>query len=40
MELRQALLGPIVGHLMVNLVQLRRLADARGDDTAYLVPDD
>jgi uncharacterized protein len=40
MELRQALLGPIVGHLLVNLVQLRRLADARGDDTAGLLPDD
>jgi hypothetical protein len=40
MELRQALLGPIVGHLMVNLVQLRRLSDARGDDTAYLIPEE
>jgi membrane protease YdiL (CAAX protease family) len=40
MELRQALLGPIVGHLIVNLVQLRRLADARGDDTVGLLPDD
>ena len=40
MELRQALLGPIVGHLLVNLVQLRRLADLRGDDTAGLFPDE
>lgn len=40
MELRQALLGPIVGHLLVNLVQLRRLSDLRGDDTAGLFPDE
>jgi len=40
MEARQALAGPIVGHLMVNLVQLRRLADVRGEDTAYLLPDE
>jgi uncharacterized protein len=40
MELRQALVGPIVGHLMVNLVQLRRLSEAHGDDTAYLIPDE
>lgn len=40
MNERQALLGPIVGHLLVNLVQLRRLADLRGGDTAGLLPDD
>jgi len=37
---RQALLGPIVGHLVVNLVQLHRLAGTRRDDTVGLFPDD
>jgi len=39
-ELRQALLGPIVGHLVVNLVQLHRLAGTRRDDTVGLLPDE
>lgn len=39
-ELRQALLGPIVGHLVVNLVQLRRLADAGEGDSAGRLPDE
>jgi len=39
-EWRQALLGPIVGHLLVNLVQLHRLAGSRRDDTAGLLPDE
>jgi membrane protease YdiL (CAAX protease family) len=37
---REALAGPILGHLLVNLVQLRRLAELRGDDTAGMLPDD
>ena len=37
---RQALLAPILGHLIVNLVQLRRLADVHRGDTAGLFPDD
>ena len=37
---RQALLAPILGHLIVNLVQLRRLADVHRGDTAGLLPDD
>ncbi len=37
---RHALLGPILGHLIVNLVQLRRLADVHQGDTAGLLPDD
>lgn len=40
MELRQALLAPILGHLIVNLIQLRRLSDVRASDTAGLFPDD
>jgi hypothetical protein len=39
-QTRQALLAPILGHLIVNLVQLRRLADVHRGDTAGLFPDD
>jgi len=37
---REALAAPILGHLLVNLVQLRRLAEVRGADTAGLLPDE
>jgi len=40
MELRQALLAPILGHLIVNLIQLRRLSEVRASDTVGLFPDD
>jgi membrane protease YdiL (CAAX protease family) len=37
-EARGALLAPILGHLVVNLVQLRRLGGRRAGDTAGHLP--
>jgi membrane protease YdiL (CAAX protease family) len=36
---RQALAAPILGHLIVNLIQLRRLVGSRAGDTAGLMPE-